>query len=100
MWLAGHVVRGDPGATDALRDELLKAHIAGVRDLVIVNAKDHRNRVVSEEQLTDAERRRLLALAIEAVPADKGDPMLTGLIAKLSGTDTVVIVRRAYPSRS
>lgn len=39
MWLAGHVVRGDPGATDALRDELLKAHIAGVRDLVIVNAK-------------------------------------------------------------
>lgn len=55
---------------------------------------------MSEEQLTDAERRRLLALAIEAVPADKGDPMLTGLIAKLSGTDTVVIVRRAYPSRS
>lgn len=45
-----------------------------------------------------AERRRLLGLAIEAVPREHGDPELTRLIAILSGVDTEVIVRRAYPS--
>ncbi len=51
-----------------------------------------------EEFLTDSERRRLVTLAIDAVPARHGDPELTSIIAKLSGVDTVVIVRRAYPS--
>jgi hypothetical protein len=51
-----------------------------------------------EERLSDAERRRLLALAMAAVPTERGDPELTGLIAKLSGTDTVLIARRAYRS--
>jgi hypothetical protein len=51
------------------------------------------------EPLTEAERRRLLDLAIAAVPRECGDPELTTLIAKMSGTDTVLIARRAYPSR-
>lgn len=51
-----------------------------------------------DEPLTDAERRRLLALALAAVPADRGDPELTAIIAKLSGTDTLLIARRAYPA--
>jgi len=52
-----------------------------------------------EERLTDSERRRLVNLAINAVPARHGDPELTSIIAKLSGVDTEVFVRRAYPSR-
>ena len=51
-----------------------------------------------EETLTDSERRRLVTLAINAVPRQHGDPELTSIIAKLSGVDTEVIVRRAYPS--
>jgi hypothetical protein len=51
-----------------------------------------------EETLTDSERRRLVNLAISAVPATHGDPELTSIIAKLSGVDTVVVVRRTYPS--
>lgn len=50
------------------------------------------------ETLTDRERRRLVSLAIAAVPATHGDPELTSIIAKLSGVDTVVRVERAYPS--
>jgi hypothetical protein len=51
-----------------------------------------------DELLTDAERWRLLRLALNAVPIDNGDRELTDIIAKLSGTDTVLIARRAYPS--
>lgn len=51
-----------------------------------------------EEVLTDRERKLLLDLVANAVPVTHGDPELTRLIAKLSGTDTQVIVRRAYPS--
>jgi hypothetical protein len=51
-----------------------------------------------EETLTEAERRKLLALVMAAVPRDHGDPQLTALVAKLSGTDTVIVARRAYPS--
>lgn len=53
-----------------------------------------------EEQLSDAERRRILALLIDAVPHTGRDRALTALIKKLSGTDTVVIVKRAYPSEN
>jgi hypothetical protein len=52
-----------------------------------------------EEPLTEAERRKLLDLVMAAVPREHGDQLLTGLIAKLSGTDTVIVARRAYPSR-
>lgn len=51
-----------------------------------------------DEPLTDAQRRLLIALVMGAMPKDRGDPELTAIIAKLSGTDTVVIARRAYPS--
>jgi len=51
-----------------------------------------------EETLTDSERRRLVNLAMAAVPMTHGDPELTSIIAKLSGVDTVVVARRAYPS--
>lgn len=51
-----------------------------------------------EETLTDSERRRLVNLTISAVPMTHGDPELTSIIAKLNGVDTVVVVRRAYPS--
>jgi hypothetical protein len=53
---------------------------------------------VIDELLTHAERVRLLRLALNAVPIDNGDRELTNIIAKLSGTDTVLIARRAYPS--
>jgi hypothetical protein len=52
-----------------------------------------------EEAFSDAERRRLLDLCMAAVPHDRGDDQLTGLISRLSGVDTVLMVRRAYPSR-
>jgi len=57
-----------------------------------------------EETLCDAERRKLVELCIRAMPLYRADdPDLTerleAMIAKLSGTDTVVVVRRAYPSR-
>lgn len=51
-----------------------------------------------EERLTDSERRRLVQLAIAAVPATHGDDELTRIISKLSGVDTEVILHRAYPS--
>jgi hypothetical protein len=52
---------------------------------------------MTEEVLTDAERRRLLLLAINALP-NKRDQELCDIIAKIAGTDTVLVVRRAYPS--
>jgi hypothetical protein len=51
-----------------------------------------------EERLTDSERRRLVELAMNAVPRTHGDPELTSIIAKLTGVDTEVVVFRAYPS--
>jgi hypothetical protein len=53
-----------------------------------------------DEPLSESERRLLLDLAIAAVPLQHGDPALTAIIAKLSGVDTVLIARRAYPSRA
>jgi len=38
MWLAGHIVQGNPAATDELREELLEAHTAVVRKLIPVNS--------------------------------------------------------------
>lgn len=54
---------------------------------------------MTDEQFSDSERQRLLRLTMAAVPKTHGDPELTAIIAKLSGTDTVLVARRAYPSR-
>jgi len=53
-----------------------------------------------DEPFTEDERKRLLHLAIAAVPLKHGDPLLTSIIAKLTGVDTVLYARRAYPTRS
>jgi hypothetical protein len=37
IWLAGHVVRGDPKATKRWREQVLKVHIETVRLLVPIN---------------------------------------------------------------
>lgn len=52
-----------------------------------------------QETFTEEERRRLLQLAIDAVPIIAGDDELTRIISRLSGTDTVLVARRAYASR-
>ena len=41
MWLAGHVMRGDPKMTKKLREMMLKAHIVAVRGLIPLNYKIH-----------------------------------------------------------
>jgi hypothetical protein len=51
------------------------------------------------EVFTDEERRRLVELVLSAIPRDHGDAELTAILSRLSGTDTVLIARRAYPSR-
>lgn len=38
IYLAGHIVRGDPVKTDVLREQLLDLHVDLVRQLVPVNA--------------------------------------------------------------
>ena len=37
MWLAGHVLRGDPKATEAYRETVLELHLAAVRLLIPLN---------------------------------------------------------------
>jgi hypothetical protein len=37
MWLSGHVVRGDPKATERLRERMLKQHLKAVKALIPVN---------------------------------------------------------------
>jgi len=39
IWLAGHHIAGDSPATRALRNDLLAMHLAGVEELVTINAK-------------------------------------------------------------
>jgi hypothetical protein len=38
LWIAGHHVAGDEAATRLLREELLRFHLAQVRELITVNA--------------------------------------------------------------
>jgi hypothetical protein len=52
-----------------------------------------------EEPLTDEERQLLVILVMAQIPRDHGDPHLTRLVAKLSGSDTQLVARRAYPSK-
>lgn len=76
--------------------------IAGfVEEALTAVAEDRKMRLYpDEETLTDAERVRLLRLCIRDIPHNQGDDDLTGIIGKISGTDTVLVARRAYPSRS
>jgi hypothetical protein len=61
-----------------------------------------------EEILTDSIRQLVILLATQAlVGIDQTDPVLQDAVAELQsllsmfyGTDTVVVARRAYPSRS
>ena len=39
LWLAGHVMRGDPKATEAMREEALDMHLKAVRALIDINYK-------------------------------------------------------------
>ena len=39
VWLAGHVVPGDPEGTERARSELLQQHLFTVRELVPINFK-------------------------------------------------------------
>jgi hypothetical protein len=39
MWLAGHVIRGDPKKTAGLREVMLQAHLKAVRALIEPNYK-------------------------------------------------------------
>ena len=48
-----------------------------------------------EQRFSDAERQRLISLALQAW-AHQPDAMLRQIIAKLTGTDTVLIAQRAY----
>ena len=50
-----------------------------------------------EELFTDAERHRLIYLLLEAMAKD---PTLDDILSKLTGTDTVIVARRAYCSKS
>lgn len=52
-----------------------------------------------DQPISDMDRKRLLDLALAAVPLDHGDDQLTRIIAVLSGVDTVLVARRAYPAR-
>ena len=62
---------------------------------------------MSEEQFPDSERQLLVVLVTQAMVRIADDAAMQAAVAechsllkKLSGTDTVLIARRAYPSRS
>lgn len=53
-----------------------------------------------DEALTDAQRQIVINLAMQELAKNQGDDMaLLDIIRKLSGTDTIVVCHRAYPSR-
>lgn len=47
-----------------------------------------------EERFTDAERTRLLGIALQAPRHRGGDPELARIIDKLTGPDVVLVARR------
>jgi hypothetical protein len=51
-----------------------------------------------EEPLTDEERVTIAALCVNACPDDGHHPVIISILRKISGTDTVVVAHRAYPS--
>jgi len=51
-----------------------------------------------EEIFADTERHRLIGLVLAAMAKD--DCTLNNILSKLTGTDTVVVVRRAYRSQA
>jgi hypothetical protein len=55
-----------------------------------------------EELLEDTERVMLMSCAVDRLAKTNGETdrnTLLNLISRISGTDTQLIVRRAYPSR-
>lgn len=50
-----------------------------------------------EEKFSDEERQVLLVLSMDAVVREPL-PMLEAVLRKLSGTETVLVAHRAYPS--
>jgi len=50
-----------------------------------------------DEVFTDIERTRLLSLVLAAL-SGRDDALLVAIVAKLAGTDTVLVARRAYPA--
>jgi hypothetical protein len=40
MWLAGHLILGDPKKTKRLREAMIAAHLKVVRDLVEINYRE------------------------------------------------------------
>lgn len=40
IWLAGHVIEGDPEETDALRGRLMLEQMQAARELTAINAKE------------------------------------------------------------
>jgi hypothetical protein len=49
---------------------------------------------MSDEQLTDMERQRVISLILIAFARSQGDPELKEIVRKLSGVDAVVYVRK------
>jgi hypothetical protein len=39
MWLAGHVIQGDPEETKRMRETMLELHLVAVRALIDINYK-------------------------------------------------------------
>jgi hypothetical protein len=39
LWIAGHIAVGDPDATEAIREMMLKAHIESVRGMLPIEYK-------------------------------------------------------------
>jgi hypothetical protein len=61
---------------------------------------------MTEELFTDSERQLLIVLATQAMVRIQSDPdmdhavkELHDILSKLYGTDTILVARRAYPSR-
>ena len=40
MWLAGHLILGDPKKTKRLREEMIAAHLKTVRAMIEINYRD------------------------------------------------------------
>jgi hypothetical protein len=90
----------DPQTVVDLLRELARSAPAGARHLYAEAADcvaGHSRAIVVEQPFSDAERRRLMRLALEATPGFQHEDLeLANIIMKLTGTDTVLVARRAY----
>ena len=82
------------------------AHVAAITGIPVWELRpDFPRDGVPEERLTDMERQLLVILVTRWWVQIRGDDEmqaevgeLEGILRKISGTDTVVVVRRMYPS--